>query len=183
MDEPRESIWSVPSSLKAVYYSMFTVLALLSAVLVLVEVLSTGVPGSIVDKALGFGERLAPMAVASAALSMVAMEVVGLVGIIGSYLERRLDEHFEKRAERARARQERARAREERARAREERARAREERARAEAVAEAVAEARAEARAQGRAEERAKWEERERRIAEDGARIPPPPPADEDNGA
>ena len=176
MDEPRESIWSVPSSLKAVYYSMFTVLALLSAVLVLVEVLSTGVPGSIVDKALGFGERLAPMAVASAALSMVAMEVVGLVGIIGSYLERRLDEHFEKRAERARARQERARAREERARARE-------ERARAEAVAEAVAEARAEARAQGRAEERAKWEERERRIAEDGARIPPPPPADEDNGA
>ena len=172
MDEPRESIWSVPSSLKAVYYSMFTVLALLSAVLVLVEVLSTGVPGSIVDKALGFGERLAPMAVASAALSMVAMEVVGLVGIIGSYLERRLDEHFEKRAERARARQERARAREERARAREERARA-----------EAVAEARAEARAQGRAEERAKWEERERRIAEDGARIPPPPPADEDNGA
>ena len=168
MDEPRESIWSVPSSLKAVYYSMFTVLALLSAVLVLVEVLSTGVPGSIVDKALGFGERLAPMAVASAALSMVAMEVVGLVGIIGSYLERRLDEHFEKRAERARARQERARAREERARAREERARA-----------EAVAEARAE----GRAEERAKWEERERRIAEDGARIPPPPPADEDNGA
>jgi ATPase subunit of ABC transporter with duplicated ATPase domains len=142
---------------------------LLSAVLVLVEVLSTGVPGSIVDKALGFGERLAPMAVASAALSMVAMEVVGLVGIIGSYLERRLDEHFEKRAERARARQERARARE--------------ERARAEAVAEAVAEARAEARAQGRAEERAKWEERERRIAEDGARIPPPPPADEDNGA
>ena len=161
MDEPRESIWSVPSSLKAVYYSMFTVLALLSAVLVLVEVLSTGVPGSIVDKALGFGERLAPMAVASAALSMVAMEVVGLVGIIGSYLERRLDEHFEKRAERARARQERARAREERARA------------------EAVAEARAE----GRAEERAKWEERERRIAEDGARIPPPPPADEDNGA
>ena len=169
MDEPRESIWSVPSSLKAVYYSMFTVLALLSAVLVLVEVLSTGVPGSIVDKALGFGERLAPMAVASAALSMVAMEVVGLVGIIGSYLERRLDEHFEKRAERARARQERARARE--------------ERARAEAVAEAVAEARAEARAQGRAEERAKWEERERRIAEDGARIPPPPPADEDNGA
>ncbi len=161
MDEPRESIWSVPSSLKAVYYSMFTVLALLSAVLVLVEVLSTGVPGSIVDKALGFGERLAPMAVASAALSMVAMEVVGLVGIIGSYLERRLDEHFEKRAERARARQERARARE--------------ERARAEAVAEA--------RAQGRAEERAKWEERERRIAEDGARIPPPPPADEDNGA
>ena len=172
MDEPRESIWSVPSSLKAVYYSMFTVLALLSAVLVLVEVLSTGVPGSIVDKALGFGERLAPMAVASAALSMVAMEVVGLVGIIGSYLERRLDEHFEKRAERARARQERARARQERARAREERARA-----------EAVAEARAEARAQGRAEERAKWEERERRIAEDGARIPPPPPADEDNGA
>ena len=162
MDEPRESIWSVPSSLKAVYYSMFTVLALLSAVLVLVEVLSTGVPGSIVDKALGFGERLAPMAVASAALSMVAMEVVGLVGIIGSYLERRLDEHFEKRAERARAR---------------------EERARAEAVAEAVAEARAEARAQGRAEERAKWEERERRIAEDGARILPPPPADEDNGA
>ena len=172
MDEPRESIWSVPSSLKAVYYSMFTVLALLSAVLVLVEVLSTGVPGSIVDKALGFGERLAPMAVASAALSMVAMEVVGLVGIIGSYLERRLDEHFEKRAERAHARQERARARQERARAREERARA-----------EAVAEARAEARAQGRAEERAKWEERERRIAEDGARIPPPPPADEDNGA
>ena len=172
MDEPRESIWSVPSSLKAVYYSMFTVLALLSAVLVLVEVLSTGVPGSIVDKALGFGERLAPMAVASAALSMVAMEVVGLVGIIGSYLERRLDEHFEKRAERAHARQERARARQERARAREERARA-----------EAVAEARAEARAQGRAEERAKWEERERRIAKDGARIPPPPPADEDNGA
>ena len=180
MDEPRESIWSVPSSLKAVYYSMFTVLALLSAVLVLVEVLSTEVPGSIVDKTLGFGERLAPMAVASAALSMVAMEVVGLVGIIGSYLERRLDEHFEKRAERARARQERARAREERARAREERARAE---AVAEARAEAVAEARAEARAQGRAEERAKWEERERRIAEDGARIPPPPPADEDNGA
>ena len=143
MDETRESIWSVPSSLKAFYYSMFTVLALLSAVLVLVEILSTGVPGSIVDKALGFGERLAPMAVASASLSMVAMEVVGLVGIVGSYLQRRLDEHFEKRAERARA----------------------------------------EARAEGRAEERARWEERERRIAEDGARIPPPPPADEDNGA
>ena len=165
MDEPRESIWSVPSSLKAVYYVVFTVLALLSAVLVLVEVLSTEIPGGIVGKALRFGERLAPMAVASAALSMVTMEVVGMVGIVGSYLQQRLDEHFAKRAERARARAERDRARAERALAK--------------AVAEAAAEAAAKGHAQGRADERARWEERERRIEETGARIPPPPPPDE----
>ena len=142
MDEPRESIWSVPSSLKAIYYAMFTVLASLSTALALVDVLSPGSPGSIVDRVLRFGERLAPMAVASAALSMLAMEVVGMVGIVGSYLERRLDDHFAKRAKRLHAR----------------------------AVAKGIE--------KGRAEERARWEERERRIAETGTRIPPPP-ADE----
>jgi len=154
MDEPRESIWSVPASLKTIYYSVFTVLASLSTALVLVDVLSPGSPGSIVDRVLRFGERLAPMAVASAALSMLAMEVVGMVGIVGSYLQRRLDEHFARRA------------------------RALGIETRAERLARR-AEARAEGRALGRAEERAKWEERERRIAETGIRIPPPPPADE----
>ena len=82
------------------------------------------------------------MAVASAALSMLAMEVVGMAGIVGSYLQQRLDDHFAKRAKRLQAK----------------------------AVAQGIA--------KGRAEERAKWEERERRIAETGTRIPPPP-ADE----
>ena len=155
MDEPRESIWSVPSSLKTIYYAMFTVFASLSTALALVDVLSPGSPESIVDRVLRFGERLAPMAVASAALSMLAMEVVGMVGIVGSYLQRRLDDHFAKRAERARAHAERD-------------------------LAKAVAKAVAQAVAQGRAEERTRWEERERRIEETGAHIPPPPPLDED---
>ena len=150
MDEPRESIWSVPSSLKTIYYAMFTVFASLSTALALVDVLSPGSPGSIVDRVLRFGERLAPMAVASAALSMLAMEVVGMVGIVGSYLQRRLDDHFAKRAKRLHAR--------------------------------AVEKGIEKGIEKGRAEERARWEERERRIAESGARIPPPPPADEDFG-
>ena len=162
MDEPRESIWSVPSSLKTIYYAMFTVFASLSTALALVDVLSAGSPGSIVERVLRFGERLAPMAVASAALSMLAMEVVGMVGIVGSYLQRRLDDHFAKRAQRLHAR----------------------------AVAKGLekglekglAEGLAEGIEKGRAEERARWEERERRIAESGARIPPPPPADGDSG-
>ena len=52
MDEPRESIWSVPASLKTIYYAMFTVFALLSTALALVDVLSPGSPGSIVDRVL-----------------------------------------------------------------------------------------------------------------------------------
>ena len=94
MDEPRESIWSVPSSLKTIYYAMFTVFASLSAALALVDVLSPGSPGSIVDRVLRFGERLAPMAVASAALSMLAMEVAGMIGVVASYLQRRRDERL-----------------------------------------------------------------------------------------
>ena len=158
MDEPRESIWSVPASLKTIYYAMFTVFASLSAALALVDVLSPGSPGSIVDKVLRFGERLAPMAVASAALSMLAMEVVGMVGIVGSYLQRRLDDHFAKRAQRLHAK------------------------AVAKGLEQGLEQGLAKGLAKGRAEERAKWEERERRIAESGARVPPPPPADEDSG-
>ena len=94
MDEPRESIWSVSASLKTVYYLVFTVLASASAVLALVEVLSTGFSGSIVLGVLRFGERFAPMAVASAALSMVAMEVAGMIGVVASFLQRRRDERL-----------------------------------------------------------------------------------------
>ena len=158
MDEPRESIWSVPSSLKTIYYAMFTVFASLSTALALVDVLSPGSPGSIVDRVLRFGERLAPMAVASAALSMLAMEVVGMVGIVGSYLQRRLDDHFAKRAQRLHAK------------------------AVAKGLEKGLAQGIEQGIEQGRAEERARWEERERRIADSGARIPPPPPADEDSG-
>ncbi|MCY4376831.1 MAG: hypothetical protein OXC31_24005 [Spirochaetaceae bacterium] len=166
MDEPRESIWSVPSSLKTIYYAMFTVFALLSTALALVDVLSPGSPGSIVDRVLRFGERLAPMAVASAALSMLAMEVVGMVGIVGSYLQRRLDDHFAKRAKRLYVKAVTKGL----------------EKGLAQGLEKGLEKGLAQGLAKGRAEERAKWEERERRIAESGARIPPPPPADEDAG-
>ena len=146
-EEERESIWSIPARYKGWYFSLFSVQFIIAAVwLIWVSVADDALP-SIPKKVFFVWQGMAPMAISSAALSLVIVEGWRITMVIASWLE----ETLEKRRQRQ--------------------IKAAVDKARAEGHAEARAEGRAEEREQWQ-----EWNRRREAAAAAGEEFHEPPP-------
>ena len=90
-EEERESIWSIPARYKGWYFSLFSVQFIIAAVwLIWVSVADDALP-SIPKKVFFVWQGMAPMAISSAALSLVIVEGWRITMVIASWLEETLE--------------------------------------------------------------------------------------------
>ena len=84
----RESIWSIPRAAKSWYFSLFGLQFIAGAVLLWLSV--SGKPGSLSD-AIETWTKVAPLAIASAATSLILVEVWGSVSFVAGWLRKSFD--------------------------------------------------------------------------------------------
>ena len=156
--DERESIWSIPASLKKLYFGLFTAQIIIAAVWLAQAALSDESLVGIQAKVLSVWQGMAPAAITSAAFALILTDAWKTSMVIGTWLE----DELKKRRER------------------------RERRIVAVALEKGQKEGRAEGRAEAqvaveaaRAEERRKWQEWNRRreaAAAAGEEFTEPPP-------
>ena len=100
----RESIWSVSSETRTLYFRVFTALFLVGMALLVVREVQTGDDASAVERIMRVWESAAAVALASAAVSLAGIETGGLVMLWREKLEhvreaRREEGRVEGRAE------------------------------------------------------------------------------------
>ena len=155
----RESIWSVSSETRTLYFRVFTALFLVGMALLIVREVQAGDDASVVERIMRVWESAAAVAIASAAVSLAGIETGGLIMLWREKLE-----HV-REARRAEGRVEGL----------------------AEGLAEGRMEGHAEGRAEGRVEGRAEadrawrsWNERRLDAEQRGAPFDEPPPSNGD---
>lgn len=90
-EDERESIWSIPAKYKGWYFSLFSIQFIIAAVwLIWVSVTDDTLP-SIPKKVLFIWQGMAPMAISSAAFSLVIVEAWRMTMVIASWLEETLE--------------------------------------------------------------------------------------------
>ena len=90
-EDERESIWSIPAKYKGWYFSLFSIQFIIAAVwLIWVSVTDDTLP-SISKKVLFIWQGMAPMAISSAAFSLVIVEAWRMTMVIASWLEETLE--------------------------------------------------------------------------------------------
>ena len=90
-EDERESIWSIPVKYKGWYFSLFSVQITIAAVwLIWASVADEALPG-ILKKVLFVWQGMAPMAISSAAFSLVIVEGWRMTMVIASWLEEALE--------------------------------------------------------------------------------------------
>ena len=101
----RESIWSVSSETRTLYFRVFTALFLVGMALLVVREVQAGDDASAVERIMRVWESAAAVAIASAAVSLAGIETGGLIMLWREKLEhvreaRRAEGRVEGRAER-----------------------------------------------------------------------------------
>ena len=90
-DEERESIWSIPVSLKRLYFALFTVqMFIVMAWLIRTAIVDDSLPG-IPEKIASIWLRMAPMAVSSAAIALTITDTWKTSMVLGTWLEETLE--------------------------------------------------------------------------------------------
>lgn len=102
-EEERESIWSVGKAFKHIYFSLFTVLVLLGAVLVVWKGEGVRAAADPWEALLAFCTGMAPVVVTVAPLSLVVTEIVRSVMVLSDMLQERLERMREARRAEGRA--------------------------------------------------------------------------------
>ena len=86
-EEDRESIWSIPASLKRLYFGLFVTQVVIAAVWLVRAAIAdetlTGVP----EKILFVWQSMAPLAIASAAFALTITDTWKTSMVLGTYLE------------------------------------------------------------------------------------------------
>ena len=100
----RESIWSVSSETRTLYFRVFTALFLVGMALLVVREVQAGDDASVVERIMRVWESAAAVAIASAAVSLAGIETGGLIMLWREKLEhvreaRRAEGRAEGRAE------------------------------------------------------------------------------------
>ena len=100
----RESIWSVSSETRTLYFRVFTALFLVGMALLIVREVQAGDDASAVERIMRVWESAAAVAIASAAVSLAGIETGGLIMLWREKLEhvreaRRAEGRVEERAE------------------------------------------------------------------------------------
>ena len=158
----RESIWSIPTSLKKLYFGLFTAQIIIATIWLAQTAINDQNLPTAQAKILYLWQNLAPTAISSATLSLILTDAWKTTMVLGTWLE---DELKKRRQRQINAAEAKGRAEAE-ARAEErEKARA-EERDKARAEAEARAEERDKARAEAEARAETLAEERDKALAE-----------------
>lgn len=104
--EDRESIWSIPAKYKRWYFGLFTAQVIIAAVWMIRTAIADDTLPGIPEKILFVWQGMAPMAISSAAFSLVLIDTWATSMVIASWLE----ETLEKRRQRQiRAAEDRAR--------------------------------------------------------------------------
>ena len=83
----RESIWSVSSETRTLYFRVFTALFLVGMALLVVREVQTGDDASAVERIMRVWESAAAVAIASAAVSLAGIETGGLIMLWREKLE------------------------------------------------------------------------------------------------
>ena len=83
----RESIWSVSSETRTLYFRVFTALFLVGMVLLVVREVQAGDDASVVERIMRVWESAAAVAIASAAVSLAGIETGGLIMLWREKLE------------------------------------------------------------------------------------------------
>jgi hypothetical protein len=105
--EDRESIWSIPAKYKRWYFGLFTAQVIIAAVWMIRTAIADDTLPGIPEKILFVWQGMAPMAISSAAFSLVLIDTWATSMVIASWLE----ETLEKRRQRQiRAAEDRGRA-------------------------------------------------------------------------
>ena len=107
----RESIWSVSSETRTLYFRVFTALFLVGMALLVVREVQASDDASAVERIMRVWESAAAVAIASAAVSLAGIETGGLIMLWREKLEhvreaRREEGRVEERAEREKERAE-----------------------------------------------------------------------------
>ncbi len=102
-EEERESIWSVEKSFKHIYFSLFTVLVLLGAVLVVWKGEGVRTAPDPWVALLAFCTAMAPVIVTVAPVSLIVTEIVRSVLFLSDMLQERLERMREARRAEGRA--------------------------------------------------------------------------------
>lgn len=90
-EEERESIWSIPTKYKRWYFGFFSLQVIIATVWMIREAIGDQTLGSIPDKAAFVWQGLAPMAITSAAFSLIIIETWAASMVIASWLEETLE--------------------------------------------------------------------------------------------
>ena len=83
----RESIWSVSSETRTLYFRVFTTLFLVGMALLIVREVQAGDDASVVERIMRVWESAAAVAIASAAVSLAGIETGGLIMLWREKLE------------------------------------------------------------------------------------------------
>ena len=83
----RESIWSVSSETRTLYFRVFTALFLVGMALLVVREVQAGDDASVVERIMRVWESAAAVAIASAAVSLAGIETGGLIMLWREKLE------------------------------------------------------------------------------------------------
>ena len=90
-DDDRESIWSIPVSLKRLYFALFTVqMFIVAAWLIRTAIVDDSLPG-IPERIASIWLRMAPMAVSSAAIALTITDTWKTIMVLGTWLEETLE--------------------------------------------------------------------------------------------
>ncbi len=99
-DDERESIWSIPASLKKLYFGLFTAQIIVAAVWLAQAALSDESLVGIQAKVLSVWQGMAPAAITSAAFALILTDAWKTSMVIGTWLEDELKKRRERRERR-----------------------------------------------------------------------------------
>ena len=89
--EDRESIWSIPAKYKRWYFGLFTVQVIIAASWMIRTAIADDTLPTVAEKVLLVWQGMAPMAITSAAFSLVMIDSWGTTMVIASWLEETLE--------------------------------------------------------------------------------------------
>ena len=89
--EERESIWSIPTKYKRWYFGIFSIQVIIATVWMIREAIGDQALSGVPEKIAFVWQGLAPMAITSAAFSLIIIETWAASMVIASWLEETLE--------------------------------------------------------------------------------------------
>ena len=89
--EERESIWSIPTKYKRWYFGIFSIQVIIAMVWMIREAIGDRILSSVPEKIAFVWQGIAPMAITSAAFSLIIIETWAASMVIASWLEETLE--------------------------------------------------------------------------------------------
>ncbi len=96
-DDERESIWSIPASLKRLYFGLFTAQIIIASVWLARAAIADETLVGITGKVHFIWQGMAPLAISSAAISLTITDLWKTSMVIGTWLEGEIKQRQQKR--------------------------------------------------------------------------------------